>query len=194
MAFHTGIHIAGIGRIHAVLAVFLDVWLLPYLKRHFLTVEIDQETVISGESVDLDGRKILTVYFTRVGNTDFADDVDTVSGASLLINEKKEFLGNGQMIQDAVGGDIVSINTKEHYPSSYSDIVSAASNEISCLELLELVDMPENIDEYDMVFLVFPLWWNTILKPVEAFLNSYDFSGKSVISVVTHGGSGAGRA
>ena len=60
--------------------------------------------------------------------------------------------------------------------------------------LLELVDMPENIDGYDVVFLVFPLWWNTIPKPVEAFLNRYDFSGKSVIPVVTHGGSGAGRS
>ena len=234
--FHTGIRIAGIGRIHTVLAlvgfvliafhvmvhafgyakkkyrrlpvvlviliivlaVFLDAWLLPYLKRHFLTVEIEQEAVISGESVDFNGRKILTVYFTRVGNTDFADDVDAVSGASLLLNEKKEFLGNsqviGQMIQDAVGGDIISINTKEHYPSSYSDTVSVASKEMSRPELPELVDMPENIEEYDTVFLVFPLWWNTIPKPVETFLSSYDFSGKSVILVVTHGGSGTGRS
>ena len=234
--FHTGIHIAGIERLHAVLAlvgfvliafhvmlhafgstqkkyrvlpvalvilivvlaVLLDVWLLPYLKRHFLTVEINQEEVISGERVELYGKKILTVYFTRVGNTDFDDDVDAVSGASLLLNEKKELLGNsqviGQMIQDAVGGDIVSINTKEHYPSSYSDTVSVASKEMSRRELPELVDMPENIDEYDMVFLVFPLWWNTIPKPVEAFLNSYDFSGKSVIPVVTHGGSGVGKS
>jgi len=234
--FHTGIHMAGIGQIHAVLAsagfvlitfhvlvhafnytkkkyrmlpavlmilisvlaVLLDIWLLPYLKRHFLTVEIEQGAVISGESVDLNSGKILTVYFTRVGNTDFADDVDAVSGASLLLNEKKEFLGNsqviGQMIQNAAGGDIVSINTKERYPSSYSDTVSAASEEMKHQELPELVDMPENMDGYDMVFLVFPLWWNTIPKPVEAFLNSYDFSGKSVIPVVTHGGSGAGKS
>ncbi len=234
--FHTGIHMAGIGRIHAVLAldgfvliafhvlihafgrvqkkykvlpaalvilisllaVLMDVWLLPYVKRHFLTVEVDQETAISGESVDFNGRKILTVYFTRVGNTDFADGVDAVSGASLLLNEKKEFLGNsqviGQMIQDAAGGEIGSINTKEHYPSSYSDTVSAASEEMGRQELPELVDMPENIDGYDLVFLVFPLWWDTIPKPVEAFLNRYDFSGKSVIPVVTHGGGGAGRS
>lgn len=234
--FHTGIHMAGIGRIHTVLAlagfvliafhvlvhafgrvqkkyralpvilaillpllaVLMDAWMLPYAKRHFLTVEVAQETVISGESVDFGDRKILTVYFTRVGNTDFADDVDAVSGASMLLNEKKELLGNsqvlGQMIQDAVGGDIVSINTKDHYPSSYSDTVSAAGEEMGRRELPELVDMPENIDGYDMVFLVFPLWWNTIPKPVEAFLNRYDFSGKSVIPVVTHGGSGAGRS
>lgn len=182
----------------SVLAVLMDVWLLPYLKRHFLTVEINQEKVISGESVELGDRKILTVYFTRVGNTDFDSDVDAVSGASLLLNEKKEFLGNSQviglMIQNAVGGDIVSVNTKEQYPSSYFDTVSVASKEMKRPELPELVDMPENLDGYDTVFLVFPLWWNTIPKPVEAFLDSYDFSGKSVIPVVTHGGSGTGRS
>ncbi len=124
--------------------------------------------------------------------------MDAVSGASLLLNKKKEFLGDiqviGRMIQDAAGGDIVSISTKKHYPSSYSDTVSAASEEMGRQELPELVDKLENIDGYDMVCLVFPLWWNTIPKPVEAFLNSYDFSGKSVIPVVTHGGSGAGRS
>ncbi|MDE5780619.1 MAG: hypothetical protein K2I03_03980 [Lachnospiraceae bacterium] len=234
--FHTGIHIAGIGQIHtilasvgfvliashilvhafghakkrykmlpvmlmiliSVLAVLLDVWLLPYLKRHFLTVEITQETVISGESVELGDRKILTVYFTRVGNTDFDSNVDAVSGASLLLNEKKEFLGNSQviglMIQNAAGGDIVSINTKERYPSSYFDTVSVASKEMKRPEQSELVDMPENLDGYDTVFIVFPLWWNTIPKPVEAFLDSYDFSGKSIIPVVTHGGSGTGKS
>ena len=182
----------------AALAVLLDVWLLPYLKRHFKTVEIERETVISGESVDSDGRKIVTVYFTRVGNTDFDDDVDAVSGASLLLDEHEELMGNsqviGQMIQDAVGGDIISINTKKKYPSAYSDTVSMASEEMNLQELPELMDMPEDIDAYDTVFLVYPLWWNTIPKPVEAFLNSYDFSGKTVIPIVTHGGGGAGRS
>lgn len=120
-----------------------------------------------------------------------------VSGTSLLINGKKEFLGNsqviGQMIQNAIGGEIVSINTKERYPSSYSDTVSAAGKEMERPELPDLVDMPENMDRYDTIFLVFPLWWNTIPKPVEAHLNSYDFSRKAVILVVTHGRSGAGR-
>ena len=181
-----------------VLAVLLDVWLLPYLKRHFLTVEIDRETVVSGEGVNFGGKKILTVYFTRVGNTNFGDDVDAVSGASLLRSEKGELMGNsqviGQMIQDATGGDIVSINAKERYPSSYSDTVLVADEEMKRQGLPELAGMPENIDGYDMVFLVFPLWWNTIPKPVEAFLNSYDFSEKTVMPVVTHGGGGAGRS
>ena len=181
-----------------VLALVLDLFLLPYLKRHFLTVEIDRAAVISGEEVALEDRKILTVYFTRVGNTDFADGVDAVSGASLLLDEEGNLLGNSQviglMIQDAAGGDILSINTRKMYPSSYSATVSAAGDEMKLDDLPELVNMPENIDGYDTVFLVYPLWWYTIPKPVEAFLRNYDFSGKTVIPVVTHGGSGAGKS
>ena len=181
-----------------IFALALDLFLLPYLRRHFLTVEIDRAAAISGEQVDLGDREILTVYFTRVGNTDFKDGVDAVSGASLLLDEDANLLGNSQviasMIQDAAGGDILSINTEKMYPSSYSATVSAASAEMKQEELPELVSMPESIDGYDTVFLVYPLWWYTIPKPVEAFLRNYDFSGKTVIPVVTHGGSGAGKS
>ena len=181
-----------------VLALLLELWLLPYLKRHFLTVEVDQATVVAGESVDLGDREILTVYFTRVGNSDFDADVAAVSGASLMRNENKDLMGNSQviglMIQDAVGGDILPIRTVEKYPSSYAATVSAASAEMKRTVLPKLTGMPEDIAKYDTVFLVYPLWWYTIPKPVEAFLTSYDFTGKTVIPVVTHGGSGAGRS
>ena len=181
-----------------ILMAALKLWGLPYLERHFLTVEIDRGAVISGESVDPEGEKIVTVYFTRVGNTDFDDDVDAVSGASLLLDESKELMGNSQvialMIQDAIGGELVSINTEKKYPSAYSDTIQVASEELNRQELPELVNMPDNLDEYDTVFLVYPLWWYTIPKSVETFLKSYDFSEKTVIPVVTHGGSGAGKS
>lgn len=181
-----------------IIALLLDLFLLPYLKRHFLTVEIDREVAISGESVDIGNCKILTVYFTRVGNTDFENGVDAVSGASLLLDKNGDMLGNsqviGHMIQDAVGGDIISINTKTKYPSSYSATISVASDEMKQKELPELVNMPMDLEEYDTVFIVFPLWMYTIPKPVEAFLSSYDLSQTTIIPVVTHGGSGAGKS
>lgn len=181
-----------------IFAVILYTWLLPYLKRHFNTVEINSEAVISGERIDLGDRKIATVYFTRLGNSNFDDDVAAVSGASLMLNEEDRLMGNSQviaqMIQNAVGGEIIAINVKNKYPSSYSDTVSAASDEINSDALPELVNMPADLGEYDTVFLVYPLWWWTIPKPVESFLHTYDFSGKTVIPVVTHGGSGVGES
>ena len=210
VTFHTLIHIfiskkikykklpAILTIITLVFAIILYAWLLPYLKRHFNTVEINSETVISGENVNLENRKILTIYFTRLGNSNFEDNIDAVSGASLMLNEKDKLMGNSQviaqMIQNAVRGDIISINVKNKYPSSYSDTISVASDEKKSNYLPELVNMPENLDKYDTIFLVYPLWWWTIPKPVESFLNNYDFSEKIVIPVVTHGGSGTGES
>ena len=181
-----------------LLIAVLRMWILPYVKRHYKTVEINREAVISGESVDVGNRKAAAVYFTRVGNSDFDDDVSAVSGASLLLDETEELMGNSQviaqMIQDATGSGLISINVKNAYPSSYSDTISAARDEMKREELPELIDMPESIDEYDTVILIYPLWWNTIPKPVETFLNQYDFSDKTVLPVVTHGGSGVGKS
>ena len=181
-----------------VFGLILKLWALPYLERHFVTVEIDRDAVIPGERVAFDGGKVLTVYFTRLGNTDFDDDVDAVSGASLLLDGDGALMGNSQviglMIQDAAGGDILSISTEAKYPSSYADTVAVAREELDRPELPRLIHMPENLDAYDTVFLVYPLWWYTIPKPVETFLKSYDFSGKTVALVVTHGGSGAGQS
>lgn len=181
-----------------IIAVILGVFLLPYLKRHFNTVQINLQEVITGEQVDFGDKKVLIVYFTRVGNSNFEEDVDAVAGASLLLNEEDKLMGNSQviaqMISDAVGGELLSVNVKEKYPSSYSDTVSVAGKEKNRQELPQLVDMPETIEEYDTVFLVYPLWWWSIPKPVETFLTSYDFSGKTILPVVTHGGSGAGES
>lgn len=182
--------------ISLIVAVLLYVWLLPYAKRHFNTVRINCEEVITGEHVDAGNRKIAIVYFTRLGNSNFEDNVDAVSGASLLLNEEDKLMGNSQviaqMVEDAVSGDLISINVENKYPSSYMDTVSVASDELKSEEMPTLVEMPESLDEYDTVVLIYPLWWWTIPKPVEAFLRSYDFSGKTVMPIVTHGGSGAG--
>ena len=80
---------------------------LPYVDRWFHTVKVDKN-ILHGEKLAVEG-KILIVYFSRVGNTDFPTEVDAVSGASLMIDDKK-IIGNAQMIaelvQSIVGGDI----------------------------------------------------------------------------------------
>ena len=63
--------------------------LVPYLNRHFKVVRISYAEKVHGEKVDWKGSKPLVVYFTRLGNTDFDDDVDAVSGASLLLADGK---------------------------------------------------------------------------------------------------------
>ncbi len=57
----------------------------------------------------------------------------------------------------------------------------------------ELADKDANIEVYDRIFLGFPIWWYTAPTIVRTFLESYDFSGKTIILFATSGGSGLGK-
>ena len=46
------------------------------------------------------------------------------------------------------------------------------------------------MDQYDTVFIGYPIWWGDLPMVVYTFLESYDFSGKTVIPFCTHEGSG----
>lgn len=57
----------------------------------------------------------------------------------------------------------------------------------------EIVKTKENIDEYDTVFVGFPIWWYIAPTIVNTFLESYNLEGKTVVPYFTSGGSGAGK-
>lgn len=177
----------------AAAGVYLGMGLVPYLNRHFRIVNIDEKSVVSGEQLDTD-RNIAVVYFTRVGNTDFEPDVDAVSGASLMLSGD-ELRGNTQlmamMIENMISCDVYPITlTGEKYPSSYSGTVGVAGAELRRQDRPEIE--PIDISGYDSVILVYPIWWGTIPMPVATFLESGDFSGKTVYLLATQGSIGFG--
>ena len=179
-----------------VAAIAVGLALVPYLDRHYKTVRIDYDTAVSGERVDLNGQELLVVYFTRLGNTDFDDDVDAVSGASLLLADG-ELMGSDQLIADmisnAVDCDVRAITlTGEKYPSDYGDTVAAAGRELrkSARPPIEDID----IHGYDKIILVYPLWWGRVPMPVATFLEGADFSGKDIYLIVTQGSRGYGSS
>ena len=51
----------------------------------------------------------------------------------------------------------------------------------------------ENMDAYDRVYLGFPIWWYVAPTIINSFLESYDFSGKTIVLFATSGGSGFGK-
>lgn len=57
----------------------------------------------------------------------------------------------------------------------------------------EIADKLENIDKYDTVFIGFPIWWYIAPTIINTFIESYDFSGKTIIPFATSGGSGLGK-
>ena len=180
----------------ALLTAISSIFILPYIERWCHKVNISKNDVIKGEKIALN-KKILTIYFTRVGNTDFAADVDAVSGASIM-RDGNNIYGNSQiiayMIQDAVGGDIEAITTEKKYLPSYMDTIKEAGKEFYDTKLPLIKSSNYNPSDYDVIFLVYPLWWNTFPKAVESYLTKYNLFDKYLIPIVTHGGGKFGRS
>ena len=186
--------IAGVVLAAALIAGYFFV---PYAKRHYISVSVDMNEAAAMEKADMGERKVLTVYFTRVGNSEFEEDVDVVSSASLM-KDNETLVGNSQllatMVYNAVGGELYGIQTEKKYPSAYSDTVSVAKDEMDSDEDVALSGTLPELSWYDMVVLVFPVWWGTVPGAVKSFLQSDDLSGKTIYPLVTHGGSGAGNS
>ena len=58
----------------------------------------------------------------------------------------------------------------------------------------EIASTVADMDSYDTVIIGFPIWWGIAPRIIETFLESYDFSGKTIIPFCTSGGSGVGRS
>ena len=57
----------------------------------------------------------------------------------------------------------------------------------------ETADKNANIADYDTIFVGFPIWWYVAPTIINTFLESYDFSGKTIVLFATSGGSGFGK-
>ena len=186
--------VAVLAAVGCIGAIAIGLALVPYLNRHFNEVRINYAEKIHGGSLKWKGSKPLVVYFTRLGNTDFEDNVDAVSGASLLLADGK-LMGSNQliadMIDDAIDCDVKAIMiTGDKYPSSYGSTVSVAGKELKkgTRPAIEPIDT----SGYDSIILIYPLWWGTVPMPVASFLESCDFSGKELYLIATQGSSGYG--
>lgn len=139
-----------------------------------------------------DNENILIAYFSVPENVD-TDGIDANSGASIVV-KNKDVLGNMQYmamtIQEAIGGELFRIETKEKYPLEHETLVNQAKEEQNEEVRPELATHIENVEQYDMIFLGYPNWWGDMPQPLYTFLEEYDFSGKTIIPFNSHGGSG----
>lgn len=135
---------------------------------------------------------ILIAYF-GVPET---DGTDTVANASRVATENG-VVGNcqfiAQAIQQAVGGDLFAIETVQEYPGTHQPLLDFAYDELRQDARPELSSQIENLDDYSVIFLGYPNWNADLPMPLYTFLESYDFSGKTIIPFVTHGGNGFSR-
>lgn len=132
--------------------------------------------------------KVLIAYFDVAENS----DVDAISSASVTeVNGKAKGLVRtvAEDIQAVTGGDLFSIETSVDYPGDINDLIEYASVEQDNDERPELTSHIENLDEYDTIFVGYPLWWFDLPQVMYSFFDEYDFSGKTIIPFDVHRGS-----
>lgn len=101
------------------------------------------------------------------------------------------------LLADAVGADIHEIRPKVPYTKAdlnWMDKKSRSSIEMADKKIRpEIAESNVRIEEYDVVFLGFPIWWYVAPTIVNTFLESHDFSGKKIVLFATSGGSKFGN-
>ena len=93
-------------------------------------------------------------------------------------------------IQEEIGGTLLSLEVSEPYSSDYDQCLERAADEKADKARPLLVNSPESIDDYDVIFLGYPNWWYTAPMAIFSFLEQYDFTGKQVILFCAHGTGG----
>ena len=101
-----------------------------------------------------------------------------------------------EKLKEAAGADLFEIAPETPYTKAdlnWMDKKSRSTiemNDPSCRPAIRT--KVENMEQYDVVFVGFPIWWYREPSIIDTFMESYDFSGKTVIPFATSGGSGIG--
>lgn len=93
-----------------------------------------------------------------------------------------------EKIQKAKGYDIAEIETAKPYTGSYEEIVDRGQEEVNTHYQPNIKNLSADLNAYSRIIIGSPTWWYTMAPAVLTFLNSNDFSGKTVIPFSTHGG------
>jgi len=102
-----------------------------------------------------------------------------------------------ETLSEAIGADLYAIEPE--IPYTKSDLNWMDKQSRSSLEMKDLSSRPaikgkcDNMDEYDTIFVGFPIWWYVSPTIINTFLESYDMSGKTIVPFATSGGSGMGK-
>lgn len=131
--------------------------------------------------------KILVAYYSRRGQ-------NYVNGSIKHLER-----GNNEVIAEKIKAllpeaDLFRIDTEEPYAEDYFECIEEAKAELRAKARPAVKSPLESIDEYDTIILGYPNWWGTMPMVVYTFLESYDFSGKTIVPFCSHEGSGMGSS
>ena len=95
-----------------------------------------------------------------------------------------------EMLADMTGGELFKIEQAQPYSENYQQCIAEAQQDLRSGARPEVLDMPEDLDAYDEIYLGYPNYWGTMPMAVYTFLENDDFSGKTIHPFCTHEGSG----
>lgn len=153
--------------------IFLSVVLL-------VSVVVFSGCRLKSEGNNMNTHKVLVAYFSRIGEQ---YGVGNISEGNTAIVAK--------IIAEKNGGDLFEIKVvNDNYPKGYTELTEYAKKELQQGARPEIIGKVDDFDQYDTVFIGFPVWWGDKPVPVYTFMESYDFNGKSIAPFCTHEGSG----
>lgn len=134
----------------------------------------------------MENSKSLIAYFSRKGSNYVGGSIVnlTIGNTEVIANK----------IEELTGSDMFEIKTVKSYPKDYTETTNVAQDELRENARPELTEIVDDMDSYDVIYLGYPNWWGTMPMAVYTFLESYDFSGKTIIPYCTHEGSGMGSS
>lgn len=146
------------------------------------------QTQSSSQTDGSTGSNVLVAYFAVAENS----EVDAASSASVVtVNGEAQGIVQAlaRMIQNETGGDLFSIQTSVDYPADRNDLIEYAQEEQDSNARPQLTAHIENLDDYDTIFIGYPIWWYDLPQVMYSFFDEYDFSGKTIIPFCVHNGS-----
>lgn len=130
------------------------------------------------------GKTLIAFYSRAGGNYANGEVVNlTVGNTEVAAEYLKGF------VEEA---DMFKIEQVDKYPDDYMDCTAKAKMDQSTNARPELTKYLDSIDEYELIYLGYPNYWNTMPMAVFTFLEKYDFTGKVIKPFCTHEGSGMG--
>ena len=130
-----------------------------------------QATKTSEAETSSDDGKTLVVYFYWSGNT--------------------EEMANH--IAEQTGADLLEIEPSNPYPDDNTETGNVAREERDTNARPAIANLPDSIEEYDSIFIGYPIWWHTAPMKIGTFLESYDLKNKTIIPFATSGSSDMGK-
>ena len=134
----------------------------------------------AGQSTRAEAVTMLYRYLTKTAPE--TPDIPEQSGKSLVVY----FSWSGtteemaSYIAEQTGADLLEIEPSNPYPDDYTETGNVAREERDTNARPAIANLPDSIEEYDSIFIGYPIWWHTAPMIIGTFLESYDLSGVDI--------------